>query len=133
MTAPWVFLAICLAGGLGAALRYAVDAAITPRLAARTAASLPVATAIINVSGSFGLGVLLGAAAGAGLPSDWLLIGGGGLMGGFTTFSTASVEAVRLVQKRRYGAAIVTVLGVVVLAVAAAALGMVLGAVFCDP
>jgi len=123
MTGPWLFVAICLAGGIGAALRYSVDAAITPRLGG----SLPVATAVINVSGSFALGVLVGAAASAGLPSDVLLIGGGGLLGGYTTFSTASIEAVRLAQKGRYGPAFAYVLGVVVLAVASASLGIAIG------
>lgn len=123
MTGPWLFVAICVAGGIGAALRYSVDAAITPRLGG----SFPAATAVINISGSFALGVLVGAAASAGLPSDVLLIGGGGLLGGYTTFSTASIEAVRLAQKGRYGPAIAYVLGVVVIAVAAASLGIVLG------
>lgn len=124
MTDPWLFVAICVAGGLGAALRYTVDAMITPRIAV----PFPVATAVINVSGSFGLGVLVGAAASAGLPSEWLLVVGGGLLGGYTTFSTASVEAVRLLQKGRYGTATAYVLGVVLLAVTSASLGIALGA-----
>ncbi|PSL36931.1 camphor resistance protein CrcB [Labedella gwakjiensis] len=123
MIEPWLFVAICVAGGLGAALRYSVDAAITPRLGG----SFPLATAVINVSGSFGLGLLVGAAASAGIPAEWLLVGGGGLMGGYTTFSTASLEAVRLAQKGRYLPAIAYVLGVVVLAVASASLGIAVG------
>jgi CrcB protein len=124
MISFWLFAAICVAGGLGAALRFTVDAVIT----ARVTVPFPIATTVINVTGSFVLGVLTGAAASAGLPSEWLLIGGGGLMGGYTTFSTASVETVRLVQRRRYLAAAANGTGMVVLAVGAAALGVLLGA-----
>jgi CrcB protein len=123
MTAPGTFLLICIAGGLGSALRYAVDAAVTPRVRA----PFPVATMLINVSGSLLLGLLTGLAATTGLPREWLLVLGGGLLGGYTTFSTASVEAVRLLRSRRVVAAVAYGLGVAVLAVAAAALGIGLG------
>jgi CrcB protein len=124
MTGPGTFLLVCLAGGLGAALRYAVDAAVTPRVRV----SFPVATMLINISGSLLLGLLTGVAVTNGLPREWLLVLGGGLLGGYTTFSTASVEAVRLLRDRRVVAAVVYGVGVAVLAVAAAALGVGLGA-----
>lgn len=123
MTGPGTFLLICLAGGLGAALRYALDAAVTPRIRA----PFPVATMIINLSGSLLLGLLTGVVVTAGLPREWLLVLGGGLLGGYTTFSTASVEAVRLLRSRRVVAFAVYGPGVAVLAVAAAALGVGLG------
>jgi CrcB protein len=123
MTGPLVFAAICVAGGLGAALRFYLDGAV--RSVVRVA--FPVATLLINVTGSFGLGLLTGLASSAGLPHDWLLILGGGVMGGYTTFSTASVETMRLVEARRYGAAALNGVGMLVLAVAAAGLGLVVG------
>lgn len=123
MTDLWVFAAVCVAGGLGAALRYAVDAAVTPRLRV----SFPVATMLINVSGSLALGLLTGAAAATGLPTVWLLVAGGGLLGGYTTFSTASVETVRLLRAKRYLAAAANGPGMAVVAIAAAALGVALG------
>lgn len=123
MTGPLVFAAICIAGGLGAALRFYLDGAV--RSVVRVA--FPVATLLINVTGSFGLGLLTGLAGSAGLPHDWLLILGGGVMGGYTTFSTASVETMRLVEARRYGAAALNGVGMLVLAVAAAGLGLVVG------
>jgi CrcB protein len=123
VTGPLVFAAICVAGGLGAALRFYLDGAV--RSVVRVA--FPVATLLINVTGSFGLGLLTGLAGSAGLPRDWLLILGGGVMGGYTTFSTASVETMRLVEARRYGAAAVNGVGMLVLAVAAAGLGLVAG------
>lgn len=120
MTAPLVFVAICLGGGVGAVLRFVLDGAI------RTVSSLswPIATAVINVSGSFGLGLLTGLGVSAGLPHDWVLVLGGGVMGGYTTFSTAMVETIRLVENRRYVGAALNGIGVLVVAIAAAAAGL---------
>ena len=123
MTGPLVFALICVAGGLGSALRLLVDGLVR----ARVGASYPWGTTLINVSGSFGLGLLTGAAAHAGLPHDLLLILGGGLMGGYTTFSTASLETVRLAQAGRLGAALANGVGMLVVSVAAAGLGIALG------
>ncbi|RKR76155.1 protein CrcB [Frondihabitans australicus] len=129
MTAPLVFAAICVAGGVGAALRFVADGLIRSRIAL----AYPLATTIINVTGSFGLGVFTGLGATAGLPHEWVLILGGGVMGGYTTFSTASVETVRLIEQRRWGLALLNGVGMLVLGVAAAALGLaVTGALrFC--
>jgi CrcB protein len=124
VSGPLVFALICVAGGIGSALRLVVDGAVKGRVGA----SYPWGTTVINVTGSFGLGLLTGAAAHAGLPHDLLLILGGGLMGGYTTFSTASLETVRLAQAGRLGAALANGLGMLVACVAAAGLGLALGA-----
>jgi CrcB protein len=124
VTGPLVFALICLAGGVGSALRLLVDGAIRGRFGT----AYPVGTTVINVTGSLGLGLLTGAAAQAGLPHDLLLILGGGLMGGYTTFSTASLETVRLAQAGRIGAALANGVGMLVVCVAAAGLGIVVGA-----
>ncbi|WP_414171619.1 fluoride efflux transporter FluC [Clavibacter tessellarius] len=123
MTGPLVFALICVAGGAGSALRLLVDGVVKGRLGA----SYPWGTTVINVTGSFGLGLLTGAAAHAGLPHDLLLILGGGLMGGYTTFSTASLETVRLAQAGRLGAALANGGGMLLVCVAAAGLGIALG------
>jgi fluoride exporter len=117
---PVVFAAICVAGGAGAILRFVLDGAIRSRVAL----AYPLATTVINVSGSFVLGLLTGLGQTAGLPHDWVLILGGGLMGGYTTFSTASVETVRLVEQRRWLLALANGVGMLMLAIAAAALGL---------
>jgi CrcB protein len=121
--APWLFLAVALAGGVGAALRLVVDGVLRAAVSTR----LPLATAVINVGGSFVLGLLTGLAASSAVAPGGLLVLGGGLMGGYTTFSTASVETVRLLAERRFGPALGYGLGVLVLAVAAGVLGVVLG------
>ena len=70
---------------------------------------------------------LTGLALGHMLSAEWLLVLGGGLLGGYTTFSTASVETVRLLQQRRYLPALAVGLGMLVASVAAAGLGLWLG------
>jgi CrcB protein len=62
------------------------------------------------------------------MPEAVLLVLGSGLLGGYTTFSTASVETVRLLQQRRPGASLLYGVGVLVLSVAAALVGLALAA-----
>lgn len=112
-----------LAGGLGAASRFLLDGLIRSRL--RTA--LPVATIVINVTGSFLLGLIAGAVGVHAAPAALQAIAGTGFLGGYTTFSTASFETVRLVQSGRTGLALVNGLGTAAAAVAAAAAGLALG------
>lgn len=116
----WVVLGICLAGGLGAGLRFFVDGLI----AERHALPMPIGTLVINVAGSLTLGLLSGALT-AGYPM--LAILGVGLCGGFTTFSTAMLEAAQLLRTHRPGLAAVQAVSMLVLSVAAAALGFAVG------
>lgn len=123
MTAPWVTLLVALAGGIGAAARFIIDSLI----AARSRGAVPLGTLVINVSGSFLLGLLAGWATAAAAPPDVRLVLGTGLLGGFTTFSTASVELVRLVRDDRRWTALGLAAGMLVLSLAAAAAGLWLG------
>ncbi|MCA1782436.1 MAG: CrcB family protein [Dermatophilaceae bacterium] len=112
---------VALAGGAGAGARFIVDGALTHRISAR----LPVATLIINVSGSFLLGVLTqwGLARGS---TVVVAVLGVGFLGGFTTFSTASVELVGLARSQRPGAAVMLAVSMLVLSLTAAVIGMAL-------
>lgn len=128
MSAVVVLLTV-LAGGLGAGARFVVDGA----LRARWRTSLPVATTVINTTGSLGLGLLVGLAlahASPGAEAAQVVLGTG-FLGGYTTFSTASVEVVALLREGRRGAAglhAATMLGGSALAAAAGlAVGMALG------
>ena len=112
-------LLICVAGGIGAALRLILDGLIK----ARIRSSYPVGTTVINVTGSFLLGLLTGLAMSQAMPQQWQLVAGTGLLGGYTTFSTASFETVRLIEDRRYVAAACNGLGMLIAGTAAAALG----------
>ncbi|GAB2522444.1 fluoride efflux transporter CrcB [Paramicrobacterium agarici] len=116
---PLVFIALAFAGGAGAAVRFWLDGVIS----ARVKKPFPYATAVINVSGSFALGALTGAAGALVVPESIALIIGTGFLGGYTTFSTASVETVRLIQQGRWLAGVVNGVGMLLLAVAAAAFG----------
>lgn len=113
-----------LAGGLGAAVRFVVDGAIRGRVASDT----PVGTMVVNVSGSLLFGVLTGAVLFHGAPGLLALVAGTGFCGGYTTFSTASFETVRLLQRREHGNALVTLVGMVGGCLAGAALGLALTA-----
>jgi CrcB protein len=117
------FLAVCVAGGLGAALRYLVDSAVRCRLPTR----FPLSTMIINITGSLALGLLIGLVLAHLVAHPWQLIVGVGFLGGYTTFSTASVETVRLLEERRWTASVVNALGMLVLGTAAAAAGYLIG------
>lgn len=123
MTSVWVVVALSLAGGVGAACRLMLDGLVKGRV--RT--SYPLGTTIINVTGSFLLGLVTGLALSHALPQEWRLILGTGFLGGYTTFSTASFETVRLAQEGRWRAALVNAFGMLAGAVLAAALGLWLG------
>ena len=112
-------LLMALAGGLGAGTRYSLDAWMRPRVSPR----LPWSTHLINISGSLLLGLIVG----LGADDTWHTVLGTGFLGGYTTFSTASVESVHLVLDRRYRAAAVNAVGMLVLSIAAASLGYALG------
>jgi len=113
-------LLVALLGGLGAATRFVVDGLVR----GRWSQVFPLATVLINVSGSALLGLLAGASAYHSLPATTYLVAAAGFCGGYTTFSTAMVETVRLAQSGAYRSAAVNVVGTLVLAVGAAALGV---------
>jgi CrcB protein len=106
---------VAIAGGLGASLRLVTDGVVRSLAGAR----LPWGTLLINVLGSAGLGTLMGSGLGAHTAS----VVGTGLLGGFTTFSTASFESAALVLDKRWTGAALYAVGTLVLSVAAASLG----------
>lgn len=118
-----LLLAIAGAGGLGAVARFVLDGALRSRFAV----GFPFGTTVINVTGSFLLGLVTGLALAHGLPAEWRAVLGTGFLGGYTTFSTASYETVRLALQRRYRAALANGFGMMLLALAAAGLGLWLG------
>jgi CrcB protein len=118
MTVPLSGAVLCaasVAGGLGASLRLIVDGVVRSVAGGR----LPWGTLIINVTGSFALGALFGAGPSALVAT----VVGTGLLGGFTTFSTASFETAVLVLEHRRLAGVAYAVGTLLTAVAAAATG----------
>jgi CrcB protein len=119
VSGPITALLICVAGGLGATLRLILDGMIR----ALIPSSYPVGTTVVNVTGSFLLGLVTGLATSQLMPHQWQMVASSGFLGGYTTFSTASLETVRLIENRRYVAAACNGLGMLIAGTAAAALG----------
>lgn len=121
-----IVLAVALAGGVGAALRFLVDHLVA-RLHQRSA---PLGTIAVNVTGSFLLGLLVAMARDhVGLDAVVTVLGTG-LLGGYTSFSTASVEVVTLAVRDGASAARTAAAHAVVMllaSLAAAGLGLWLG------
>lgn len=92
MSAP-VVIAAALVGGAGAIARFLLDGAVSQRLRR----DFPYGTLAVNVSGSFALGLLSGAA----VAPDALAVAGTGFLGGYTTFSTWMLESHRLEEDGR--------------------------------
>ena len=120
---PLLVLAVAVAGGLGAVARLVLDGVLRSLFRI----NYPFGTTVINVTGSFLLGLVTGLALVHGLPPEWRAILGTGFLGGYTTFSTASYETVRLAQQRRYRAALFNGVGMLILALGAAGLGLWVG------
>jgi len=119
--ATWVLLA--LAGGLGAAARFLVDGAVSRRLRS----AVPLGTVVVNVTACLLLGLVTGwVLAHAGHDAVAAVLGVG-FLGGYSTFSTASVEGARLLLAGRPAAAVGHALGMLVACLLATALGLALG------
>lgn len=116
-----LLVAVAVAGSCGAVARFTLDGALRARLGS----AFPWATIVINVTGSLLLGLLAGLVAGGGPPA-LLTVVGVGFCGGYTTFSTASVESVTLLRAGRPVAAAGNAALSLVVCVAAAALGLAL-------
>lgn len=118
-----LFVLIAAAGGFGAASRLLLDGIIR----AHVSGSVQWGTITINLTGSLLIGLLTGLATGHIVPETWHLVIGTGFLGGYTTFSTASFETIRLLQERKWGIGVLNGIGTLVCATAAAGLGLWIG------
>lgn len=115
---PWCVLPV--AGGVGALMRFLLDRITT----SHTGGSFPSGTLVVNLSGATVLGFLAGLA----LPAGAALVAGTGVVGSYTTFSTWMLETQRLAEEHQRRLAIVNVVASVVLGIAAAGCGQLIGA-----
>ncbi len=110
-------LAVGVGGFIGSVLRY-LCGSLTPNVA------FPWVTLAINVVGSFLLALLAGFVLRGAISNDQIsLMLRVGLCGGFTTFSTFSLETADLISRGAVAGAIVYAVGTVVLCVLAAIAG----------
>lgn len=116
-------LLVGFGAALGAVARYLVDQAVTRR----NTRTFPAGTWIINITGSFVLGLLAGLATRHGLSANAVAIFGTGVCGGYTTFSTFSYETVRLMEEGSGLVALANLAGSLAAGLAAAALGLGVG------
>lgn len=115
---------VALAGGLGAVVRFLVDAAVARRA---QPTGFPLGTVVVNVTGSLLLGLVTGWWSFHTGDPDVRAVVGTGFLGGYTTFSTACVEASRLARAGRSWAVLLHAGGTLLAGVLAAGLGFWLG------
>jgi CrcB protein len=115
---------IAVGGAAGAATRYLVDVFVSERFGG----AFPLGTLVINLTGSFALGLLFALSIErALLPADVrgpLMIG---FLGAYTTFSTLMLESWRLVEDGAVVLAIANVAGSAALGLGAVVLGLAIG------
>jgi CrcB protein len=118
MSAPaWV--AAGALGGAGALARFFVDGLV----ASRYGRDFPMGTFVVNITGAFVLGLLVGAA----LSEDALTLAGTATIGSYTTFSTWMLETQRLVEEGESRSAAANAAFSLAVGLGAAALGRVIG------
>lgn len=114
---------VALGGGVGSAARFAADLAISSRWRGR----FPWGVFMVNISGAMLLGLVMGLlSSGPDLSLATILIGTG-LLGGYTTFSTASVDAVRLARDGHRVMTLMYAVGTMLGTIVAALAGLWLG------
>ena len=113
-------IAVTIAGALGALTRYWVGVAVGVH-------GFPWATLLINVTGSFLLGLILGGPGGGRWSLTVTTAVAVGFLGAFTTFSTFSFETLAMLRSGRVAAALAYASASVVVGLAAAAGGYILG------
>ncbi len=117
------WIGVAAGGAIGASLRYGA----TLLFARSESGAFPWHTLGVNVVGAFALGLLMALLPEGDAAEQWRLFLGVGVLGGFTTFSTFSFEALSLAQHGSWGPAAGYVLGSVGAALAGVAAGYALG------
>lgn len=113
------YLMVLVGGSCGAVCRFAVSSLVKKIISSE----FPIATLLINMIGSFFIGILIAAHPGN---FNQLLLGTG-FMGGFTTFSTFQFENVALFQKKNYITLSIYIVSSFVSCILLAILGLYLG------
>ena len=116
-----LYLIVFIGAGIGGALRHGVNVGAAKLFGY----DFPYGTFIVNVAGSFVMGLLAGYFAfRAGIPQHVRLFLTTGILGGFTTFSTFSLDAALLIERHSYAAAAGYIIGSVAAGLAALFFGL---------
>lgn len=107
-------------GALGAVLRYGIS--LLPYRG-----TFPILTFVTNVLGALFIGFVAGMAVGRGIPRNFVLFFKTGVCGGFTTFSTFSLEAYTLLEKGKVVEAFVYMGASMIFSLAGVLVGMYAG------
>lgn len=119
-------LAVFIGGGLGAVLRWLIGRASM----AMFGTAFPWGTMAVNIIGSFLIGLSVGAFSAFGTGQTMRLFLVTGFLGGFTTFSAFSLDALTLWERGQHGVAVAYVLTSVLLSLAAIVAGMLASRLF---
>ena len=114
-----VWAGVVVIGGAGSVLRFYVDGLVS----SASGRDFPYGTLVVNLSGAVVLGLLTGLALGG----DAALLAGTAAVGSYTTFSTWMLETQRLTEERQHFKAAANIIVSLVLGVAAAELGRLIG------
>ena len=116
-----LYLIVFVGAGIGGALRHGVNVGATRLFGF----GFPFGTFIVNVLGSFAMGLLAGFFVyRAGVPQHLRLFLTTGILGGFTTFSTFSLDAALLIERHSLRIAAGYVVGSVAASIAALFFGL---------
>jgi CrcB protein len=115
------YLLVGIGGALGAMARYGVGTTLPA-----PGNGFPAATLLINIAGSVAMGVLVGVLAKTTpqFQNEIRLFVAVGLFGGFTTFSSFSLDSIFLIERGEFVLATVYIVGSVLLSVAGLWLGL---------
>jgi fluoride exporter len=117
------FIIVFLGGGIGAAMRHGFNLLFSRTLGT----AFPYATLFENVTGSVTMGLLIALFAfRGGVPQHWQLFLTTGILGGYTTFSTFSLDTALLYERGQVGLAALYVLLSVVLSIGGLFAGLTL-------
>ena len=115
------YVLVFLGAGIGGAGRHGVNLIVARLLPT----GIGVSTLIVNVLGSFAMGLVIEwFALRASAPQPWRLFIATGVLGGFTTFSAFSLETALLYERGQLGWAAANALGSVALSIAALFAGL---------
>jgi len=113
-------LYVMVGGAVGSGARYLTGRAMTALLGA----GYPFGTLAVNLVGGLLMGVLVGVLARNSAPEGWRLLLGVGVLGGFTTFSSFSLDVVTMIERGAPGLALGYVLVSVIGSIAALFAGL---------